>query len=228
MTGIRLLSIRDFFVYNIELVSLKFLIEKYLFLTTSHDGYGSITAAFTPVRIVCQNTLHAALGNMTNCVKIRHTQSAKERLLQAHKVMSISNTMTTQLDGIFNHWAQERVTDKELLKLVQQAMAPSKEVLQKVLDGENMDEYSSRFQNTIERVCEYGFSNETQQLETTKGTLFGAYNAITGYFQNVMHYKNDEAKLKSILFGNGLNKTQAAFDLCATFAKHGESIFELN
>jgi phage/plasmid-like protein (TIGR03299 family) len=28
------------------------LIEQYLFLTTSHDGFGSITAAFTPIRIV--------------------------------------------------------------------------------------------------------------------------------------------------------------------------------
>jgi phage/plasmid-like protein (TIGR03299 family) len=154
------------------------LIEKYLFMTTSHDGFGSITAAFTPTRIVCNNTLHAALGNMTNCVKIRHTQSAKERLLQAHKVMGITNTMTDQLNGIFNQWAQVRITDKELLKLVQQAMAPSKEVLEKVLNDENIDEYSSRFLNTVERVCEYGFSNETQQMETTKGTLFGAYNAV--------------------------------------------------
>lgn len=34
--------------------------EKYVFLTTSHDGSGSITAAFTPVRIVCKIrlTLH--------------------------------------------------------------------------------------------------------------------------------------------------------------------------
>lgn len=198
------------------------LIEKYLFLTTSHDGYGSITAAFTPIRIVCNNTLHAALGNMTNCVKIRHTQSVKERLLQAHQVMGITNTITGQLDGIFNQWARIRITDKELLKLVQQAMAPSREVLQKVLDDENMDEYSSRFLNTVERVCEYGFTNETQQLETTKGTLFGAYNAITGYFQNVMHHKNDEAKLKSILFGNGFNKTQAAFNLCRSFEKNGK------
>jgi hypothetical protein len=165
---------------------------------------------------------------MTNCVKIRHTQSVKERLLQAHQVLGITNTMTEQLNVIFNQWAQVRITDKELLKLVQQAMAPSKEVLQKVLDDENMDEYSSRFLNTVERVCEYGFTNETQQLETTKGTLFGAYNAITGYFQNIMHYKNDEAKLKSILFGNGFNKTQAAFNLCLDFAKHGEPAFEMN
>ena len=200
------------------------LIEKYLFLTTSHDGFGSITAAFTPVRVVCNNTLHAALNNMSNCVKIRHTQSAKERLLQAHKVMGLTNVMSNELNGIFNRWAQVRITDKELLKLVQQAMAPSKEVLQKVLNEENLDEYSSRFLNTVERVCEYGFTNETQQMQTTKGTVFGAYNAITGYFQNVMHYKNDEAKLKSILFGNGFNKTQSAFNLCRAFEKEGVSI----
>jgi len=204
------------------------IIEKYLFLTTSHNGFGSIMAAFTPIRVVCNNTLHAALNNMTNCVKIRHTQSAKERLLQAHKVMGLTNTMSDELNGIFNRWAQVRITDKELLRLVQQAMAPSKEVLQKVLNEDNMDEYSSRFVNTVERVCEYGFSNETQQMATTKGTLFGAYNAITGYFQNVMHYKNDEAKLKSILFGNGFNKTQSAFNLCRAFEKNGIGDFIVN
>jgi len=40
--------------------------EKYIFLTTSHDGSGAITAAFTPIRIVCQNTLNASLNSMTN------------------------------------------------------------------------------------------------------------------------------------------------------------------
>jgi phage/plasmid-like protein (TIGR03299 family) len=204
------------------------LIEKYIFLTTSHDGFGSIIAAFTPIRIVCNNTLNAALRNMSNSIKIRHTQSAKERLSEAHKVMGITNTMSNQLTEVFNRWAHVRITNKELLKLVQQAMAPSKEVLEKVLNEENLDEYSSRFNNTVERVCDYAFSHGTQQLQTTKGTLFGAYNAITGYFQNGQSYKNGEAKLKSILFGNGLNKTQAAFNLCSQFENNGVNDFIIN
>jgi phage/plasmid-like protein (TIGR03299 family) len=203
------------------------LIEKYLFLTTSHDGYGSITAAFTPTRIVCNNTLHAALGNMTNCVKIRHTQSAQERLKQAHKVMGISNAMSEQLNGIFDRWAHILITDKEVLKLVQQAMAPSREVLQNVLD-ENIDEYSSQFLNTVEKVCEFAFSHPTQQMDTTRGTLFGAYNAISGYMQNVKQYKTEEVKLKSILFGNGFTKTQTAFQLCREFERTGETQLVLN
>jgi phage/plasmid-like protein (TIGR03299 family) len=192
------------------------LIEKYLFLTTSHDGYGSITAAFTPTRIVCNNTLNAALDNMTNCIKIRHTQSAQERLKQAHNVLGISNRLTEELDVIFNRWAKTPITDKQVIKLIQQAMAPSKEVFEKVQD-ENMDEYPSRFLNTLEKVCDYAFSNQTQQMHTTKGTLFGAYNAITGYHQNIKAYKSEEIKLKSILFGAGLNKTQTAFNLCKAF-----------
>ena len=74
--------------------------EKYIFLTTSHDGSGSITAAFTPVRIVCQNTLNASLRNMSNVVRIRHTSGAKQRLENAHKVMGLANEFSNQLEDI--------------------------------------------------------------------------------------------------------------------------------
>lgn len=204
------------------------LIEKYLFLTTSHDGFGSITAAFTPVRIVCNNTLNAALSNMTNVIKIRHTASVQDKLKEAHKIMGISNGLSDELNGIFNRWARVRITDQAVLKLIQQAMAPSKEVLQNVLNGKD-DEHSTYFKNVCQEICEYAFSNHTQQTETTKGTLFGAYNAVTGYFQNVKNYKDDEIKTKSILFGGGLGKSQNAFRLCTEFERIGtSSLFSAN
>jgi hypothetical protein len=57
----------------------KDVIEEYIFLTTSHDGSGSIMAAFTPVRIVCNNTLNAALRNNSNAVFIKHTANAEQK-----------------------------------------------------------------------------------------------------------------------------------------------------
>jgi phage/plasmid-like protein (TIGR03299 family) len=203
------------------------LIEKYLFLTTSHDGFGSITAAFTPVRIVCANTLTAALGNMDNCVRIRHTQSAQERLKNAHKVMGLSNILSRDLDQIFNRWAKVRITDPQLKKLIQVAMAPNKETLKSILDGKE-DEYSSRFKNVINSVTNYAHSHESQLTPTTEGTLFGAYNAITGYYQNVKTYKDDEAKLKNIMFGSGSTRSLTAFNLCTNFEAQGIRALQLN
>ena len=198
-----------------------YLIEKYIFLTTSRDGSGSITAAFTPTRIVCNNTLNMALRNCTNTIKIRHTDSAQDRLKEAHKVMGISNMLSSVLEEVFNQWAKVRITDSEVKKLIQLAMVPNKEVLRNIQTN-NLDELSSCFNNICDTCYEYAQVNPTQQTDTTKGTLFGFYNTISGYFQNVRNYKNDEAKLKSIMYGTGLLRTQAAFDLCTDFVKNGE------
>jgi phage/plasmid-like protein (TIGR03299 family) len=198
------------------------LVEKYLFLTTSHDRYGSIMAAFTPMRIVCNNTLNAALKNCSNSIKIRHTQNAKERLETAHRVMGISNQLSQELETIFNHWTKAQITDQQVRKLIEQAMAPSKEVLQQV-SSDKQDALSTYFTKMCDTAFEYALTNPSQQMKTTKGTLFRAYNAMTGYFQNARIYKDDEAKLKSILFGGTAQaRSQTAFQLCEAFSKRGE------
>lgn len=202
-------------------------IEKYLFLTTSHDGFGSITAAFTPVRIVCNNTLNAALRNHAGAIKIRHTASANDRLKVAHKLMGISNTMADELQGIFNHWSTIRITDKDVKKLISVAMSPNRETLSNLLAGKT-DELSATYTNMVDKVYQYAMSSPTQQMETTAGTLFGTYNAVTGYFQNVRGYKNEEAKFKSIIEGTGKQRAQTAFDLCGSFAKNGADALLFN
>jgi len=202
--------------------------EKYIFLTTSHDGSGSITAAFTPIRIVCQNTLNASLRSMSNVVRIRHTSGAKQRLDDAHKVMGLADTFTTQLEGIFNQWAKVSVTDAEVKKLIQLALCPNKETLNLIKKGAE-DEISTVFKNTVDDAFAYAMASESQQMETTKGTLFGAYNAVTGYYQNVRKYKDSEAKLQSIVMGGTAQlKSQKAFELCTSFVTGGAEILNFN
>ena len=199
--------------------------EKYIFLTTSHDGSGSITAAFTPVRIVCQNTLNASLRNMSNVVRIRHTSGAKQRLENAHKVMGLANEFSNQLEDIFNNWAKVKVNDNEVKKMIQFALCPNKETLQHLKAG-NDDEISTVFKNTVEDAFAYSMTSDSQQMNTTKGTLFGAYNAVTGYYQNVRSYKDSEAKLQSIILGGTAQlKSQKAFEICTNFQKLGMNCF---
>ena len=165
---------------------------------------------------------------MSNVVRIKHTAGAKQRLEDAHKVMGLANTLSSQLESIFNQWANVKIADREVRKLIQLALCPNKETLTQLKKG-NYDEMSTVFKNTVEDAFAYGMVSDSQQMETTKGTLFGAYNAVTGYFQNVRSYKDGEAKLQSIVMGGTAQlKTQKAFELCTAFAQDGAEIFNFN
>lgn len=204
------------------------IIEQYLFLTTAHDGSKKITAAFTPIRIVCNNTLNAALGNCSNVVSIRHTSGAVERLKEAHKVMGMVNTCAPLIEQAFNQMSKVRITDPEVKKLIQIAMAPGKETLDNIRLGKG-DENSTAYKNVCNDVFMYAMMSDTQRMETTQGTLFGAYNAVTGYFQNVRNYADNDAKLKGILYGGtAMSRSQKTFDLCMDFAKRGSDALVLS
>src|SRR5207245_4368462 len=73
-------------------------VDQYLLLANGHDGSLALTMKFTPIRVVCQNTLSAALPEnrhgrqqrVPNGVYIRHTESADVRLEEARRVLGIA------------------------------------------------------------------------------------------------------------------------------------------
>lgn len=160
------------------------------------------------------------MQNHSGAIKIRHTSSATERLKQAHTLMGITSLLSGEMEGLFNHWAKVRITDAEVKKLIQIAMAPNKEVLQNLAEGKT-EMLSTHYTNIVDNVYEYALGSQTQQMETTAGTVFGAYNSVTGYFQNVRSFKSDEVKFKSIMDGTAKLRAQTAFNLCRDFANQG-------
>lgn len=54
--------------------------DKYLLCCSSHDGSLQLQMRLTAVRVVCQNTLSAALRDNDNVISIRHTSGAQARL----------------------------------------------------------------------------------------------------------------------------------------------------
>lgn len=91
-------------------------ISPFLLLSTRHDGAGSVTARFTPVRVVCQNTLNYALGKTGAHYSIPHTREVVARVRAAGH-----DALLTVVDEAFDTASRD-------FGLLQSAPAPSRAV----------------------------------------------------------------------------------------------------
>ncbi len=175
------------------------LVEKYLLLVNSHDGSSTVRVKLTPIRVVCENTLSLALSGAEQEVHIRHTLNAKEKLKEAHEILGLTNKLYQQLDAIFNRMNETVVRGKALTDYIE-AVFPNK--------PESQD--NSWLAKVRHKIVELADSGEGAEM--AKGTLWGAYNAVTEYVDHYRNAKGDETqRLKSIWFGSGESIKKNAF-----------------
>lgn len=187
-------------------------IEQYILITNGHDGYNPLTAMLTPIRVVCNNTLTAALrGKAVNKVTIYHQKNIKDRLAEAHKVMGMSSEYVKAIQPIFEKMSSVKISEKVLNELLKKVFTPQVEY---IADKNERKEVSTRAKNLLDGVMDFALHHPTQITETTKKTVFGAYNAVSGYLGWQKNYKNANDKMKDITFGQGSRQIQTAFELC--------------
>jgi len=177
------------------------IVSKYLLLTNSHDGSSAVRVKLTPVRVVCNNTLTAALQGEGE-VHIGYTVSAAENMKQALSLLGLSNSLYQKLDTTFSHMAATRITDKQLLDYVR-ALIPDKEA----------DKDNAKNQRIREAVLELYESGQGANL--SRGTLWCAFNRVTEYTDHEME-GNPTTRLESIWFGRGEQLKIKAFQLAGS------------
>lgn len=189
------------------------IVEKYLFLTMNHSGEKAIMAAFTPIRVVCNNTLSAALNSAKSIVKIRHFASAKENMAKAMELLNLTNTLSKNSQQIFNLLAKQVITDSQVGDYIHNLLLNKAELTllaSNNYDIDTIDEISTQKKNVVNDVKLY-YNIGVGQAEI-KGTAWGAYNAITGYMQNMKDYTRPDAKLTNILMGSGVSLNNRALN----------------
>lgn len=175
------------------------IVEKYLLLTNSHDGSEVVRVKLTPIRVVCENTLTAALEGTEQEVRIRHTSNAQVKLKEAHEILGLSNSLYAELDRIFNEMSARKVTGKEIESYVRA-----------VFPEPPRGDYRSHAAKVHEKVAELVESGAGAEL--ARGTLWGAYNAVTEFVDHFRLAKaDDSARLKSMWFGSGEALKKKAF-----------------
>jgi phage/plasmid-like protein (TIGR03299 family) len=181
-------------------------VEKYIMLTNSHDGTSTIIAGFTPIRVVCNNTLTAALKKLDNKVSISHTASAESRLKEASRVMGIASKYMDEVNMTFESMTTRKLSDLEMKYFIETVMKNS------IKEDKSDKEASTRMKNLVDQVYSFAISHPTQTTEAAYRTLWGAYNGISGYYNFLKDYKNADQKMKDMNYGYANDKIAKAFD----------------
>lgn len=175
-----------------EMVVNKDLIENYLLLSMAHDGSASINVMFTPIRVVCNNTLSLALQGK-NKVTIRHTKNAREKLEHSKKVLGLVDRQLNAYQKIFDSMVKIPVKDEEAELIMAHSLG---------LKADEKGRLSTRAMNILENAKKY-YEEGIGQKEIVD-TGWGVYNGITGYLQNMKEYRDAD-----MMFTNTLLKDKA-------------------
>jgi phage/plasmid-like protein (TIGR03299 family) len=179
--------------------------DMYLLFTNSFDGTSPISVIFTPIRVVCNNTLTAALRGAKEKYTFRHTQSANEKIREFVKVMGLLEKNVTILGDAFNQMSDIQINPVDFFGHV---FLTGEEIealaLGQILDAEGDSIISTRKRNIITSALSYYESGPGQK--EFKGTGWGAFNGVTG-FLGTKDFDSPEDQMLSTVLNLGYQGT---------------------
>ena len=184
--------------------------EQYLVLLNGHDGNTAISAYFTNVRVVCQNTLNASLSNCRNKHTVRHTVTAKDRLTEALIIMGVMQRNADLDKQAYQQMKTQQFTGKMFTHYLSNLFFTPHEIAE-IKQGD-YKAVSTRKKNILSEVNHFAHTGIGQDL-AGEFSAFWAYNAVTGYFSNQKVYKDTELRMDNLLWGTDASVMNKAVEL---------------
>lgn len=179
------------------------IVQKFLLLSNSHDGTMAVRTGFTPIRVVCANTLAMAEGHRnTQLLRVSHYSNLSERMEEVQGVINAADASFEATAEQYRRMSKYRMTGKDLEKFVKIVFPASH-----IEDEDRRKMFEKTNLETITRLFETGRGSD---LKAHKGTMWGAYNAVTEYLS--YEKGNTQAgRLNQLWFGDGQTINIKAF-----------------
>jgi phage/plasmid-like protein (TIGR03299 family) len=178
--------------------------DKFLLLSNSHDGSSSVQIKFTPVRVVCQNTLTMALRG-GSCLNVPHTRALADRLKAARDTLGIINRRFEDITADFRSMAFSPVSSARLAGYLAEVFPePARE------EDDRARSRVKQARQESARLFEEGKGNAAPGV---RGTLWAAYNGVAEFVDYAIRYRNADCRLDAVWFGSGYLSKARAFRL---------------
>lgn len=174
-------------------------VQRYVVFANSHDGSVSVSAGYTTIRIVCQNTLAAAARSVG--FKARHTSGVHAALALFKEEFAAQRAALADQADTFRMLMGKKLSDRNLVRYVRETLAAG---------AGNDDTIRVRNVDDIIRLANEGAG-------ATPGTLWGGFNAVTNWATHERG-RSDDARANANMFGAGGALFARALDVAVAYA----------
>ena len=171
-------------------------IQHYFVVINDHlKADGSITLLNTPIRVVCQNTLSAALTNNTYKIRIPVSSDKNINAELARKIINAAGLAIDNLSINANKMVKKKVSRDHIEALLDELFP--------IIDVGEGESSHHKANETTEMIRETFLSNcmGADNLGNYRGTQYQVYNALTDFSQ---HYFKNPDKSYDLKYRMGL------------------------
>jgi phage/plasmid-like protein (TIGR03299 family) len=163
----------------------------YLCLSNAHDGSACLQVFLTGIRVVCNNTLTAALNTAKRKISIRHLSMMEQRKDEAVKTMGAASKYFHDLEVFASQLAGKKVN---IGKVLDKLYPVSRDMSSGQLKS------NREVKDIIKNILK-----QKDDLQNFKNTAWGAYNAIADYRSNAQPKRQTKtyADTKMAMFLDG-------------------------
>ncbi len=184
--------------------------DKYLLLSNSHDGQSAVQVKFTPIRVVCQNTLNMALSDGPT-IRVTHTANVQQRLEQAHRLLGIVERGFANLANTFRAMCKLTLDASKLDEYLAEVFPVPK-------DPEN-EKAAKRTYEDRSRSRQLFESGRGNDLPGVRHTLWAAYNGVTEFIDHHKAIPAGERAMEANCFGSGYQAKARALRVASAKVK---------
>lgn len=174
-------------------------VTPYLLLSNAHDGTRAVTVAFTPIRVVCWNTLslahRAADGAAESTRKVRHSASAAQTLNEVRDTINLARRDFSAKALLWRELGKVPVGYDQLAQFTRAVFGSPAAVAKARAEHEPLPEV--RAEKAIGQLFRVG-----PGADSAGRTAFGAYMAATHYIDHEQG-RTADTRLAASWFGTG-------------------------
>lgn len=195
--------------------------QTYLLFTSSHDGGHSSETKVVTTRVVCHNTLSAALREAGVCFKIRHTPSAQEKLSYAKQFLAGAVEKVADVRAKLRELAEREVTKESFTAALDRLFPVPKK----------QEKGSARRDNVLSEILQlYELNDGDQGIASIRGTGYNLLNAVTQWTDHVRGVRITEkrtgmteatARADNAMFGTGDDLKTSALEVILEATANG-------